>query len=75
MAASGSDTVSVVERTRPIAIDGGIVGAHFLGHDGQELINIFGLAIKFGITARKLKDHVYAYPTFSADIRLTFAHA
>jgi len=31
MAASGSDTVSVVERTRPIAIDGGIVGAHFLG--------------------------------------------
>jgi len=32
MAASGSDTVSVVERTRPIAIDGAIVGAHFLGH-------------------------------------------
>ena len=31
MAASGSDTVSVVERTRPIAIDGAIVGAHFLG--------------------------------------------
>ena len=32
MAASGSDTVSVVESTRPIAIDGAIVGAHFLGH-------------------------------------------
>jgi len=32
MAASGSDTVSVVERTRPIVIDGGIVAAHFLGH-------------------------------------------
>ena len=31
MAATGSDTVSVVERTRPIEIDGGIVGAHFLG--------------------------------------------
>jgi WD40 repeat protein len=31
MAASGSDTVSVVERTRPLAIDGGIVAAHFLG--------------------------------------------
>lgn len=31
MAASGSDTVSVVERTRPIAIEGGIVAAHFLG--------------------------------------------
>lgn len=32
MVASGSDTVSVVERTRPIVIDGGIVAAHFLGH-------------------------------------------
>jgi WD40 repeat protein len=32
MAASGSDTVSVVERTRPIVIDGGVVAAHFLGH-------------------------------------------
>jgi WD40 repeat protein len=31
MAASGSDTVSVVERTRPIAIEGGIVAVHFLG--------------------------------------------
>jgi WD40 repeat protein len=31
MAASGNDTVSVVERTRPIAIDGGIVAVHFLG--------------------------------------------
>ncbi len=31
MAASGSDTVSVVERTRPLAIGGGIVAAHFLG--------------------------------------------
>jgi WD40 repeat protein len=31
MAASGSDTVSVVERTRPIAVVGGIVAAHFLG--------------------------------------------
>jgi WD40 repeat protein len=30
MAASGSDTVSVVERTRPIAISSGIVAAHFL---------------------------------------------
>ena len=31
MAASGSDTVSVVERTRPIAITGAIIAAHFLG--------------------------------------------
>jgi glutathione reductase (NADPH) len=50
-----------------------ILGAHFVGHEGQELINIFGLAIKFGITARQLKQHVYAYPTFSADIKHMFA--
>jgi WD40 repeat protein len=31
MAASGSDTVSVVERTRPITAGGAIVGVHFLG--------------------------------------------
>jgi hypothetical protein len=30
-AASGSDTVSVVERTRPITISGGIVAVYFLG--------------------------------------------
>jgi len=29
-AASRSDTVSVVERTRPIAIEGGVVAAHFI---------------------------------------------
>ena len=31
MATSGSDTVSVVERTRPVGVGGGIVAAHFLG--------------------------------------------
>ncbi len=31
MADKGGDTPSVVERTRPIAAGGGIVGAHFLG--------------------------------------------
>ena len=31
MAASGSDTVSVVDRTRPVTVGGGIVAAHFLG--------------------------------------------
>jgi WD40 repeat protein len=32
MAASGSDRVSVVDRTRPVTVDGGVVAAHFLGH-------------------------------------------
>ena len=46
-----------------------ILGAHFVGHAGQELVNIFGLAMRFGITATQIKDNVYAYPTFSSDIK------
>jgi glutathione reductase (NADPH) len=46
-----------------------ILGAHFVGHAGQELVNIFGLAMRFGITASQIKDTVYAYPTFSSDIK------
>jgi glutathione reductase (NADPH) len=51
-----------------------ILGAHFVGHAGQELVNIFGLAMKFGIMASQLKDNIYAYPTFSSDIKHMFAH-
>ena len=46
-----------------------IVGAHFVGHTGEELINIFGLAMKHGIKASAIRDFIYAYPTFSADIK------
>jgi glutathione reductase (NADPH) len=60
----------IVERTTDL-----VLGAHFVGHAGEELVNVFGLAIKFGITASQLKDNVYAYPTFSSDIKHMFAHA
>ena len=46
-----------------------IVGAHLLGHAGEELIHIFALAMKHGITASDLRAFVYAFPTFSADIK------
>ena len=46
-----------------------ILGAHFVGHAGQELVNLFGLAMRFGITASQIKENVYAYPTFSSDIK------
>ena len=46
-----------------------ILGAHIVGHAGEELINIFGLAKKHGITASQLRDFIYAYPSFSADIK------
>ena len=46
-----------------------IVGAHILGHAGEELIHIFALAMKHGITAGDIKDLVYGFSTFSADIK------
>ena len=46
-----------------------ILGAHIVGHAGEELINIFGLAKAHGITASQLRDFIYAYPSFSADIK------
>jgi glutathione reductase (NADPH) len=51
-----------------------ILGAHFVGHAGQELINIFGLAMRFGITAGQIRDNIYSYPTFSSDIKHMLGH-
>ena len=47
---------------------GRILGAHLLGLHSEEIINIFGLAIRAGLTANDLKDMVYAYPTSASDI-------
>jgi glutathione reductase (NADPH) len=46
-----------------------ILGAHFVGHSGEELVNIFGLAIAHKLTATQIRDKIYAYPTFSSDIK------
>lgn len=45
-----------------------ILGAHILGHESQELINFIAFAMKHGITSKQIKEMVFAYPTFSADI-------
>ena len=46
-----------------------IVGAHLVGHRGEELIQLFALSIAEGIPASRLRDSVYAFPTFSSDIK------
>ena len=46
-----------------------IIGAHILGHAGEELIHMFALAMKHGIAAAEIRDLVYGFPTFSADIK------
>lgn len=47
---------------------GRILGAHLLGPHAEETINIFGLAIRAGLSADDLKDMVYAYPTSTSDV-------
>ena len=49
--------------------DDSILGAHMIGHAGEELIHLFALAMKHGITAGQIKDSVFGFPTFSADIK------
>ena len=48
---------------------GRIVGAHMVGHHGEELIHLFAMAMKHDITAEQIKDQLFAFPTFSADIK------
>jgi glutathione reductase (NADPH) len=45
-----------------------ILGAHLLGPHAEEVINLFGLAIRTGMGADVLKDMVYAYPTGASDL-------
>ena len=45
-----------------------ILGAHILGPNAEEQINIFALAIQRGITSEELREIIFAYPTGSSDI-------
>jgi glutathione reductase (NADPH) len=45
-----------------------IVGAHLLGPEYGELINVFALAIKLGLTSRQLRSMPAAYPTIGSDL-------
>ncbi len=45
-----------------------ILGAHLLGPDAAEVINLFALAIRQGLRAETLRDAVFAYPTGASDI-------
>jgi glutathione reductase (NADPH) len=46
-----------------------VLGAHIVGHSGEELIHTFALAMQHGISAAGLKDAIYGFPTFSSDIK------
>ena len=45
-----------------------ILGAHLVGPHADEVINLFGLAIRHGLDADNLKDTMFGYPTGASDI-------
>lgn len=54
-----------------VLVDGAtdlVLGAHLVGPHVDEVINIFALAIRHGLTAEALKTTMFAYPTGASDI-------
>jgi len=46
-----------------------ILGAHLVRHNASEVINVFALAIKHGLTAHDLSSVMWAYPTYTSDLK------
>lgn len=47
---------------------GRILGAHLIGPHIDEVINVFALTIRHGLTAQDLKSTIFGYPTGASDI-------
>jgi glutathione reductase (NADPH) len=47
---------------------GRILGAHLVGPHADEVINLFGFAIRHNLTADDIKTTMFAYPTGASDI-------
>jgi glutathione reductase (NADPH) len=47
---------------------GEILGAHLVGPKAAEVINLFAMAIRHGLTAEDVKSTMFAYPTGASDI-------
>ena len=47
---------------------GRILGAHVLGPNAEELINLFAMAMRAGLKSHDIKQIVFTYPTFASDM-------
>ena len=58
-------------RSRVLVDEGNdrILGAHILGHNAEEMINVFGLIIRQDIPLSKVRDTVWTYPTCGYEIK------
>lgn len=66
-----SRRVSIKHSASKVLVEEGtdrILGAHILGAHADELINLFVVAIKSGISAGELKKMLYAYPSGGSDV-------
>jgi glutathione reductase (NADPH) len=45
-----------------------ILGAHLLGGQAEEVINIFAVAMRSGIRATDLRHSIFSYPTHGSDV-------
>jgi glutathione reductase (NADPH) len=46
-----------------------VLGAHLFGHNAEEIINLFALAIRSGMRASDLKGTIFAYPTHASNVQ------
>jgi glutathione reductase (NADPH) len=46
-----------------------ILGAHLLGPEAEETINLLALAMRLGMRAADLKQVLFAYPTHASDVQ------
>ncbi len=47
---------------------GRILGAHVLGFDAEEIINVFAIAIRAKMTAAAVKETIFAYPSGASNL-------
>jgi glutathione reductase (NADPH) len=45
-----------------------ILGAHLIGPDAAEVVNLFGLAMRSGLTVDAIRHATFGYPTAASDI-------
>ena len=50
------------------AASGRLLGAHLLGVNADEVVNVFALAIRHGLTAADLTAMTWSYPTATSDL-------
>ncbi|NKB43284.1 MAG: NAD(P)/FAD-dependent oxidoreductase [Alphaproteobacteria bacterium] len=48
------------------------VGVHMVGHQSEELIHLFSLAMNHDISATAMRSNMFAFPTFTSDVKSLF---